>query len=75
MNANNVTTISLHNPQHVAVYTEDKTPPELQAFNLNLTTEVLTLFFSETVNITSLDVGQITLQHSQSTATGNQTFV
>jgi len=64
MNANNITAITCASNNscdalQVTTYTEDVTPPELLAFNLNLTSEVLTLYFSETVNTTSLDVSQL----------------
>jgi hypothetical protein len=42
-------------------YVSDAVNPELEAFNFNLTTEVLTLSFSETVDIASFDASEITL--------------
>jgi len=43
------------------VYTPDKTSPVLQRFDLNMSSHILTLSFSETVLASSLDVTQITL--------------
>ena len=49
-----------------ANYTSDIIRPELLRFGLNLTTDILTLFFSETVSVASLDVTHITLHSSPS---------
>lgn len=43
-------------------YVRDSTPPRLDSFELNLSTEQLIMTFSETVQATSLDPSQITLQ-------------
>ena len=43
-------------------YTIDSTPPTLQNFELNMTSELLTLSFSETVNVASIDVGAFQLR-------------
>ena len=43
-------------------FTQDSTPPELASFNLNLTSDILSLTFTETVNASSLDIMQILLQ-------------
>ena len=59
MNSNNVTVIYPNNSQPVLIYTEDTTPPELLDISFNVTSEQLILFFSETVNTTSLDVTTI----------------
>ena len=81
MNANNViaqlcsTETSYCDALPVTIYIEDITPPELLAFDLNLTSEVLTLFFSETVNTSSLDVSQITLQYAENVTGGERVFV
>ena len=65
MNSNNVTAIEDHFPQRVTVFTMDLTPPELLRFDFDVNTGVLTLYFSETVNTTSLDVSEITVLPSQ----------
>jgi hypothetical protein len=43
-------------------YIADSTHPKLESFDLNMTAETLTLFFSETVSFPSIAVGEITLQ-------------
>ena len=43
-------------------YTVDSTPPTLQSFELNMTSELLTLSFSETVNVASIDVAAFQLR-------------
>lgn len=48
--------------QLVANYTPDTTPPSLTAFNWDANTGLLTLFYSETINIFSLSTNEITLQ-------------
>ena len=45
----------------VNVFTEDTTPPELESFDLNLSTDIITLRFSETVNAASFDPPSLTL--------------
>ena len=62
MNDNNVTEIPEEDALPVNIYIPDVTPPQLSYFVLNMTSEKLTLYFSETVNTTSLRVEQITLQ-------------
>jgi len=52
-----------HVPLQVATFVNDSTNPMLFGFNLNLTSEILTLMFSETVRVATLDVRQITLQN------------
>ena len=49
-------------PQIVAVYEDDITRPELTGFDLDLDNGLLTLYFSETVNVSTLDIEEITLQ-------------
>jgi hypothetical protein len=44
-----------------AKFTEDRTSPALERFDLDLTAHTLTLSFSETVNAKSLDVTQIVI--------------
>ena len=52
--------VPLENAVRVSNFTADLTPPELERFDLNLTSDTLTLYFSETVNASSLDPSQIT---------------
>lgn len=63
MNLNPVVTISETNALPVRAFTNDTTSPLLLGFDLNLTSEILTLTFSETVRVDTLDVTQITLQN------------
>jgi len=49
--------------------TMDFTPPCLESFTLDLSSDVLTLYFSETVNRESLDITQIIIQNSTSITT------
>ena len=54
---NNITT-----PFPVTVFTEDRTMPQLEAFEVDMDSRMLFLVFSETVNISSIQVDGITLQ-------------
>ena len=56
-------------------YTRDSTFPRLNTFELNLSTEQLILVFSETVQATSLDPTQITLQSRINSATAGTRIV
>lgn len=49
-------------PLSVAVYENDVTRPELTAFDLDVDNGVLTLYFTESVNASTLDIQEITLQ-------------
>ena len=60
MNKNNVTMISLHDPKPVKLYTPDMTSPRLIAFDFNLTSDILTLYFSETVYAASIKPVELT---------------
>ena len=62
MNGNAVVPVTETEPEAVTIYTPDTTEPQLLRFTLDLTEETLTLFFSETVNVSSIDVTGITLQ-------------
>ena len=64
MNSNSIVEISSANALEVAQFFEDTVPPELSAFDLDLTAEVLYLFFSETVDPSTLTIGDITLQRN-----------
>ena len=63
MNRNNVTEIPLHSPKPVRLYTADKTSPRLLAFDLNLTSDILTLYFSETVDASSIKPTELTFHN------------
>ena len=52
-------------PQQVAVYEDDITRPELSSFDLDVDNGLLTLYFTETVNVSTLDIQEITLQPTE----------
>ena len=52
----------------VAVFTADNTRPALRSFDFNVNTSVITLVFSETINISSFDPTGIVIQNSRSLA-------
>ena len=62
MDGNPVENITFTDPLPVRNFTPDSTPPVLDYFNLDLTLDLLTLVFSETVNVSSLDISGVTLQ-------------
>ena len=55
-------------------YTNDTTLPELWYYDLSMDSGVLTLYFSETVDATTLDVSQITLQSTANLSTAEESF-
>ncbi|XP_065888525.1 uncharacterized protein [Dysidea avara] len=59
---NNITSIGITSPTD---YVPDITHLELQVFDLNLTEEILIMFFSEAVDESTLDVSQITLYYTE----------
>ena len=74
--ANNITRISPSNAKEAYSYIKDSTQPKLDYFQLDLDQETLTLYFSETVNATSIQVDRITLQSGITEyATQNYTLV
>ena len=62
MNNNPVVPLNMSEAMMVFEFTNDTTPPQLLSFDLDLTTEILTLTFDETVRVETLDVRQITIQ-------------
>ena len=62
MNNNPVVPLNMSEALIVFEFTNDTTPPQLLRFDLDLTTEILTLTFDETVRVETLDVRQITIQ-------------
>ena len=50
--------------QQAAAYTGDVTEPFLENFVLNLDDFMIVFYFSEAVNVTSLDITQVTLQNT-----------
>ena len=59
---NRIVPISFPQALQVSNFTEDRTPPSLLEFDLDMDARLLTLRFSETVSVDSLNVTQITLQ-------------
>lgn len=66
MNQNQNVEINGTDPLQVQVFIEDLRPPELLSFDFNLTSELLTLSFSETVDASSLDLTSTTIQNNDS---------
>jgi len=66
MNSNLIVEISSANALEVTQFFEDIVPPQLAAYDLDLTSEVLYLFFTETVDPTTLTIEDITLQQNAS---------
>ena len=64
MNGNNVTEILPSSALQAENFTEDSTNPELEAFDFNLSTDILRLTFSETVLLSSLNTSFITFVNS-----------
>lgn len=62
MNNNLVAGINTTDPLQVDVFTPDETEPTLLRFELNMDTRLLTLFFSETVNVSTLNISVLTFQ-------------
>ena len=61
MNMNLISALNLSQAIPVGLFIADTTRPELLSFDLDLTGERITLSFTETVNVSTLDVAQITL--------------
>ena len=53
-------------PRQVTNYTEDETPPKLETFVVDMDSRTVFLYFSETVNVSTLSVTEITLQDAES---------
>ena len=65
MNGNLVEAILQFEPMQVSVYMADIVPPQLVSFNLDIDSGDLFLTFSETVNVSTLDVSQLTFQSAE----------
>ena len=69
---------SIEIPQSSALqitgHVEDTTRPSLESFDLDLDNGVMTLIFSESVNITSFDTTQLTLQNDQNSPSSTHTL-
>ena len=69
MNENGIVAISISEAIKASVVTQDQTAPTLESATLYLSTDILSLTFSETININTLTVTQITLQNHASLPT------
>jgi len=65
MNNNAVVAINALTPLQAQRFTDDRLAADLVEFDLNMDTALLTLVFSETMNVTSIDVSKIVLPISQ----------
>ena len=61
---NRVVPVPSSNAEQVSMFVADASGPRLVSFTLNLDTQSLGLSFSETINITSLELTEITLQNA-----------
>ena len=65
MNGNAADEIAEDDALTVSVFVADRSPPQLEEFDLNLNSSELVLRFNETVNRESLNVESITIQHAE----------
>ncbi|XP_062519236.1 uncharacterized protein LOC134194325 [Corticium candelabrum] len=66
MDDNPLVSVTADNALKVSVFTDDVTSPTLRSFDVNMTTRVLILRFSETVNASSLELTEVSLQNAKS---------
>ena len=78
---NPVTAIVIDEAVQVLNFTEDTTDPFLERFSLDLNVEVsgidrgtITLVFSEAINVTSLDLRELTLQNTQNGSESSEVY-
>ena len=62
---NSVIAINSSNARQVLTYESDTTSPELISYSIDMDSAILNLTFSETVDISSLDITSISLQDSR----------
>ena len=74
MNNNPSIAIPPSNALQITNHTEDQTRPSLQTFDFDLDAGAILLTFSETVNVTSLNPSQLTLQNVVSAPTSSQSL-
>ena len=74
MAGNSIVGTSSNEARMAVDFTSDTTMPSLDAFDIDMTNETLTLYFSETVNYMTLNLSSITLQQKES-ATGTNDSV
>ncbi|GMH59898.1 hypothetical protein TrRE_jg13421, partial [Triparma retinervis] len=63
-NANSLAFVSIYEGKNPTVYVPDTTIPYLDHFDLNMNSEVITFYFTETVNAFQMAVEGITIQES-----------
>ena len=63
------------NAMQITSHVEDTTRPSLDSFDLDLDNGVITLVFNESVNLTSFDTTQLTLQSDRSGPSSTYTIV
>ena len=71
MAQNNLTAISDSTAQQVRTFTEDKTPPQLLLFSLDMDRATVKLLFSEPVDSATLNISQLTIQSAAWANTSN----
>jgi len=71
---NPVVAIAANNGQQVAQFISDTIKPSLVAFNLNMTSQVLTLTFTEVVRVSTFDPTRFSLQNANVGATQRHTL-
>ena len=71
MNGNMVEAIEDDSPLPVSSFTSDSVRPWLTSFDLDMDGPLLTLFFSETVRVSTLNISGISLQSSEVFASGS----
>ena len=64
MNDNPIEEVDMNSGKGALDVIPDDTPPNLVSFDLNMTTEILTLYFDETVNVDTFDSREITFYAS-----------
>ena len=74
MNNNPSIAISPSNALQITNHTEDRVRPSLESFDFDLDAGAIFLTFSETVNVTSLNPSQLTLQNAVSAPTSTQSL-
>ena len=60
--------------RRVTIFTNDTTKPQLVCFDLDLNTGTLTLIFNETIDATTVNMTQISLQNKASAPVESHTF-
>ena len=70
-NSNDVVFVPPTNPITASEFLTDATQPIVTSFNLDLNARILTLTFSEAVNISSFDIRELTLQGRRSGASSS----